>query len=205
MDTDFSAQTIGAFLVGLLVGASAAWLLLPSSDNHHENHPIADPYDSEYHVHTDFHIYLNSERIDLARPELMTTSEQQLHEDVHLHDDNGEVVHIHAETITFAEFLDSVGIGLTQECLSYEGTDYCTNDSDQLALYVNGENYRDPVTEYIPLDDDSVLLYYGTNDPDPEMIQSFLDGIPNDSCYYSGTCPERGIAPSESCGLTCEL
>jgi hypothetical protein len=70
-------------------------------------------------------------------------------------------------------------------------------------LFVNGELYSAPYTEYEPVDDDSILLYYG--DPQNESIQSYIEEIPDDSCYYSGTCPERGIAPPESCGLTCEL
>lgn len=205
MKSDFSAQIIGAFLLGFCVGGGATWLLLPTPHSHHDTHPIADPYDSEYHVHADFHIYIQGERIDLARPELMTTSEQEPHEHVHLHDGNGEVVHIHAEDIPFAEFLDSIGIGLTEECLTYQDTEYCASETDKLALYVNEEKLPGAITEYVPQDDDSVLLYFGSNDPSPDQIRAYLDAIPDDACYYSGTCPERGTAPPESCGLTCEL
>jgi len=65
------------------------------------------------------------------------------------------------------------------------------------------ENYTSPITTYVPVDDDRILLYYGeaTN----TMIATYLENIPDDSCYYSGTCPERGVAPDEECGLTCEL
>jgi hypothetical protein len=70
-------------------------------------------------------------------------------------------------------------------------------------LFVNGELFTSPITQYVPVDNDRILLYYGNYDLG--TIQPYLDAIPNDACYYSGTCPERGIAPDEECGLTCEL
>lgn len=194
---------IAACLIGCVVGAGAMYLLLP--DNHsHSSHPIADPYDTEYHVHADFHIIVNDEQIDLSDDMYMTTAGQELSDSVHLHDNNGDVEHIHAEGLTFAEFLDSLGFTLTDACLTLDtGEEYCSGETEEVLLYVNGELYTDPISTYVPEDEDRVLLYYGeaTN----ENLDTYLEAIPNDACYYSGTCPERGTAPPESCGLTCEL
>lgn len=206
MSTEFSAQTIGACLLGMVVGASAMWLALPSPEPYllHE-HPIADPSDGEYHVHADFHIYLDDQKLDLAQAELMTTAEQELHDHVHLHDGNGEVVHIHAEGITFAEFLESIGITLSDTCVTRDDAQYCESTEEQLTLFVNGIARTEPFTTYIPADDDSILLYHGPRNAAAEYVQGLIDAVPDDACYYSGTCPERGVAPAESCGLTCEL
>jgi hypothetical protein len=198
---------VSAFALGLLLGGGGWYLvdashLLHDHAEHHDNHPIADPYDTEYHVHADFHIVVNGTQVDLSGDQFQTTSEQELHDELHLHDNNGEVVHIHAENKTFGEFLDSLGIELTEECLTLD-SQYCTNDTKRLKLFVNNERYQDNITQYVPMDDDRVLLYYGTEDD--AFIRERLDAIPADSCYYSGTCPERGIAPPESCGLECEL
>lgn len=200
MQKDVTTQTLLACLVGILVGGFITHIML---DDRHDDHPIADPYDSQYHVHSDFHIIVNGELVDLSGNAFQTTAEQELHPDLHLHDNNGDVVHIHSEEKTFVEFLESLSITLTDSCITLDN-EYCADqDGNALLLFVNDTPYTESFTEYIPVDDDRVLLYYG--DPDPEIIQPLLETIPDDSCYYSGTCPERGIAPAESCGLTCEL
>jgi len=170
--------------------------------NHHDNHPIADPFDSEYHVHADFHIVINGTLVNLDDNRFQTTSQQELHEGAHLHDNNGDVKHIHAEQVTFAGFLHSLGIALTDSCITLDNT-YCSGEVEEVLLFVNGELYATPISQYVPIDDDRILLYYGNYDL--EAIQPYLDAVPDDACYYSGTCPERGVAPNEECGLTCEL
>lgn len=198
-------QEVFACLAGMLVGAAAAWFVFgnDTGDFPATTHPVADPYDTEYHVHADFLIYIEDEPVDLSADRYMTTNQQELHTDAHLHDNEGDVKHIHAEGVTFAEFLTALGLDTTDECITTpEGEQRCENDGNVLQLYVNGE-VTSPLTEYVPVDDDRMLLYYGS--PDNPNIESYLDAIPSDSCYYSGTCPERGVAPPESCGLTCDL
>lgn len=199
-----SGPALSALVLGLAIGAGAASIILGSSPlNHDHPHPIADPADDEYHVHADFHIVIAGERLDLADPALMTTGEQELHPDVHLHDGNGEVQHLHAPGVTFAEFLASLGIELTNECLTVDEQEYCADETNELRLYVDGTQFEDNLTTYEPVDDEQILLYYGQ--PDAAAIETALEAVPDDACYYSGTCPERGVAPPESCGLTCDL
>jgi len=195
-----------ACVLGLAVGGLGTAVALGSfttaGHDHGGAHPIADPTSDEYHVHADFLIYLEHERYELADDAFMTTNSQELHPDAHLHDGNGKVMHVHAEGVTFHEFLESLGFSIDETCLETpDGNSYCETETDRLLFYVNGETAD--LLQYVPVDDDRLLLYYG--DPDHERIPEYLDTIPNDACYYSGTCPERGVAPPESCGLTCEL
>ncbi len=160
-------------------------------------------YDDEVHVHADFIIYVNDQKIDLASEKYQSSTKQILHKNVHLHDGDDNVVHRHAEGITFAEFLSSVGFNLTNECLTDDaGTTFCSDIDKVLTLYVN-KVPKTIITEYIPQEEDQVLLYYGTRD-NPKLSE-YLGSITDESCIFSGTCPERGIAPAESCGLTCEI
>jgi len=196
---DIKHKEIISFFAGLLLGALITFQFIP---NFYNDHGIGGHSD-EYHIHSDFLFYVNDEKIDLGIEELMTSAEQQLHSHVHLHDDNGEIVHMHKEEITFAEFLDSISITLTNDCLTFNEQSYCSDEEEILELFVNYEPFNGPITSYVPMDDDAILLYYGANDQ--ATIKNYLDEIKDDACYYSGTCPERGIAPPESCGLTCEL
>lgn len=197
---------IASFVAGLLVSIGIGALLnthgMTGHSEHHDNHPIADPLASEYHVHADFHIVVNDTLVDLSGDTFQTTGQQELHEDAHLHDNNGDVKHIHNRDVTFTEFLDSLGIKLTDDCVTLDN-EYCPNEADQLYMYVNDELYSSPLTKYVPVDDDRILLYYGFID-NPQL-DTYLSNVPDDACFYSGTCPERGVAPDESCGLSCEL
>jgi len=192
-------------LAGFIIGIVGTQLILNQKtqhQNHHDNHPIANPADDEYHVHADFHIVVRNTLVNLDDDMFQTTGSQELHKDAHLHGNNGDVKHIHAENITFTEFLTSLGITLTDSCLTLDDQ-YCSNEVEEVLLFVNNELFTSPLSTYIPIDNDRILLYYGTYDLD--VIMPYLEAVPDDACYYSGTCPERGIAPPESCGLTCEL
>ena len=186
-----------ACAVGIIVGGLAVytWQLYTTSK--------VGTFDTAYHVHADFKIYIGNEAIDLSQDEYMTTASKELSDHVHLHDGDGDVEHIHLEGVTFVEFLSTLGLTLTNTCLTYDEKEYCSDEDDGLSLYVNEEKYQEPIASYIPKDEDRILLFFGniTN----VSIQTLLDSVTDDACYFSGTCPERGVAPPESCGLTCEL
>ena len=197
-------QAIFAFLLGIVISCGLGYFVVIAPTSENPIHPIADPYDTAYHVHADFRIFVEDEQLDLTTDQYMTTSAQTVHQHAHLHDNNGEVKHIHAEGITFAGFLQSLNITLTDSCLIVDDSEQlCSDEGKEVLLYVNEELYTQPLSQYVPVDDDRILLYYGT--AENNNLQTYIKDIPNDSCYYSGTCPERGIAPAENCGLTCEL
>lgn len=157
----------------------------------------------EVHVHSDFLINIQGETIDLSDDTYQSSAEQILLEDFHLHDNVGTVIHRHAAGLTLASFLKSLGFELTNECLTLDsGETYCSNQEHKLLLYVNGLIEQSPTT-YIPQEGDRILLYYG--DAGNRDIQSYLNAVTDEACIYSGTCPERGTPPPESCGITCEL
>jgi hypothetical protein len=159
-------------------------------------------YDDEVHVHADFMIIINDEWIRLTDEKYQSSTKQILHKNVHLHDGKDDVVHRHADGITFAQFLQSVGFTLTDTCLTKDtGEQYCANETNELVLYVNGKSVDK--TTYVTEENDKVLLYYGT--PNSPKVSEYQAAITDNSCFYSGTCPERGVAPPESCGLTCEI
>lgn len=187
-----------AFALGIIIGAGLVSVFTGNpfqTDDH-------TYYSDDVHVHADFAIYINDQKIDLTEEKFQSSAEQILHKNVHLHDGEDHVVHRHAEDITFVEFLSSLGFSIAENCLGTDsGESHCADGSNELILYVNEEEVS--MYSYIPQEKDRVLLYFGT--PDNQNINAYLDSVTNDSCIYSGTCPERGVAPPESCGLTCDL
>jgi hypothetical protein len=158
---------------------------------------------AEVHVHAGFLIIVNDTALDLTAEKYQSSAERVNHADVHLHDGDDNVVHRHADGITFAEFLASLGFTLTNECLTDDaGISYCSDGNNILSLYVNGTP-KTVLTEYIPQEEDRVLLYYGSRSN--QKLSDYLNNVTDEACIYSGTCPERGVAPKESCGLTCDI
>jgi hypothetical protein len=133
----------------------------------------------------------------------MSTAKRILHPGVHLHDNNDSVIHFHAPGISLVTFLNSISFTLDESCFSIGETKYCNTATEKLLLYVNDIDRTTDIATYIPADNDRVLLYYGERDQ--ATIEPWLSRVTDRACIYTGTCPERGTAPAEECGLTCEL
>lgn len=190
-------REITAFVLGLIISI-AGYILYESLQPHDHTY-----YDDEVHVHSDFLLVVNDEVISLAADKYQSSAQQILHTNFHFHDNDDEVMHRHAEGLTLAAFLTSLGFTLTTDCLVTDTKEtYCTDETNALTLYVNGEPFE-AITSYVPEERDRVLLYYG--DQDNPQLETYLNDVTDRACIYSGTCPERGLPPPESCGLTCEI
>lgn len=171
----------------------------PAHDHNSHYHPP-----TEVHEHADFLMVLDGQTIDLSLDKYQSGLETGVkHSGIHLHDNQGNILHRHAEGVTIGDLLTSIGFELTSDCITTDtGETYCEDADKALLLYVNGLP-QDPIAEYIVADEDQVLLYYG--DQNLAELQSLLGSITDEACIYSGTCPERGTPPPEACGLTCEV
>lgn len=192
-----AAGALGA-LTAFLVSVAVGW-----SEIRTETLGLSSNTDNEVHVHADFMMYINGEQIDFSADKYQSVEGDVRHLTTHLHNNNGHVVHRHADGITFADLLDSLGFTLTKDCLtSDESISYCTDAKNELRLYVNDEVHSNP-TEYIVAEEDRILVYYGA--PNTTEIKTYLEEVPDDACIASGTCPERGVPQPETCGATCEI
>lgn len=157
----------------------------------------------EVHVHSDLLLYVNGSKVDLTGDEFQSKAGHTLHDDIHLHDNNDKVVHRHAEGITLGEFFYSLGFTLDENCLAYpNGEQYCTDETNNLVVLNKGNQVQD-FPQYINQEEDQLLVLYGnlsTTD-----LQELELQVTTDACIYSGTCPEKGTPPPESCGLTCDV
>lgn len=191
------AASLG-FLVSVIVGFIVVTGLPEKS-----THPIGSSVDGKVHVHGDFRMYIGDERIRFTDKKYQSSVEHTHHASLHFHDGNDEVIHRHADNVTLVEFFKSIGMTLTNECLTMDtGTTYCSNATGTLMLIVNNERTLD-IEHYIFAEEDRILLYFG--DATNPNIRDYVSGVTDLACLYSGTCPERGTPPTESCGLTCDV
>lgn len=198
-----------AFGVGLLIGGiMTSFVLNINQTQDHlmgETHPVGYADNSEeVHVHSDFVVYIDGEQLDLSADKYQSKSSQILHANIHLHDNNDEIIHRHDHGVTLGTFFDSLGFELTNDCLvAVDGVSYCSNETEELMVFVNDVRINGPAS-YVNKEEDQILVYHGSTE-DTNTITELLLSITDRACIYSGTCPERGTAPPESCGLTCEL
>lgn len=157
----------------------------------------------EVHVHSDFAFYVTDNKIDLTQEKYQSSPESVKHPTMHFHDSVDTMIHRHAEGIALGEFMNAIGIELSDSCVKLDtGEQYCTNAANSLMLFVNGKE-EDEIASYITQEEDQILLYYG--DPNSSKVTEYQNSITDEACMYSGNCPERGTPPFESCGLTCEI
>lgn len=204
---------LGAVL-GLLIGIGGTLFTVKTTI---ENQP-----EPAFHEHADFAMYLNGERVDFSLDEFMSVTpckvvqapfgvaiaqahgatQDSLKDDVHLHDNIGNVVHVHAEGIDWADFFTSIGMSFTGTTFQDHLGNITTNDEENaFRFFVNGEEV-DMIDELEIRNNDKVLISYGPRDRVYEDFAFELASISNDACYYSEECLHRGDAPYESCGVT---
>lgn len=158
------------------------------------------------HTHADFAVWIDGEKIGFSEgkymwgtPEYMSPEVMDPH--VHLHDQNGSVIHRHRPGLRLSDFFATIGFGASSRP---EGGMCLVDDSrngpclsGRMRLFVNGkEVVMDSVFDYIFNDIDQILLTDATDDA---AVNHQLLQLTDDACLYSKTCPERGDPPAENC------
>ena len=152
------------------------------------------------HWHADFALYIDGERYDFDQERFFSTTEEELSENVHLHEPY-LVVHVHREGTTWHEFFSSLGFELTDKCLTLpEGDRYCTAGGERLSFILNGVKVDAVAFEDIT-NVDRLLISFG-GESDEELRQRWAE-VKDEACILSRLCEERipeGGLPPEACG-----
>lgn len=149
------------------------------------------------HKHADLAVYIDNRSLDFTLSRYQSTEEKPLNPAVHMHDGNGEVVHIHKEKIVLGDFFASIGMKLDKNCLKLDtGQNYCNNNKKTLKLLVNGVA-NDKFANYEINDLDRILVSFGKETG--EELKNQIESVTDRACIYSEKCPERGEPPTENC------
>ena len=203
------------YIVGLLIGFLIGTAALVATTRVVLQQQKAE---KTFHEHANFAVFLNGTRFDFAKIQYMNTTPctagipvlvpvAQAHGDVndlrdavHLHDQNGGVVHVHRAGITWHNFFETLEMTFEKGTFTDDtGKKYENNDQNSFRYFVNGKEETD-ITNREIRDLDSVLITYGRKNRPQTSIQQELGQIPNDACVSSGLCNSRGPAPVETCG-----
>ena len=207
--------TLLATLFSLIIGATGSLFYAQHSISDHQAHA-----EEEVHVHANFALFLDGERFNFTREEFMSDKpcsyplssniiptahahgednndgEVALEDAVHLHEMDGDTIHIHAAGVTYGQFFESLGMVFNDtNFIDHEGNEYIPTEEKSFHMYINNEKVEN-LAEREVQDLDRVLISYGSE----ESINSELVQIAHTACVFSESCPERGTAPIELCG-----
>jgi protein-disulfide isomerase len=150
-----------------------------------------------YHIHADFKVYVEGKALDFSADKYQSVEGQEKDPAVHLHDNNGNLVHVHEKGVTLGRFFKALGMSLTSSCFATDaGQQYCSNSAESLKMFVNGQPNAQ-FDAYPPQDLDRILVTYGSESG--PALQKQIDSVTDTACIYSLKCPERGTPPAESC------
>ena len=152
------------------------------------------------HIHADFKVFIEDQPFDFGIENYMSNEDMTVSNYVHLHDSAGDLMHIHANGITFGYFFETLNFKLTKKCLTFDtGQNICNEGDKKWRFYVNGKLNND-FEDYVITDNDKLLLIYGL-DSKEKIIEQY-QSMSNKACIYSKTCepPEGFVITPESCG-----
>ncbi|PIR08393.1 protein-disulfide isomerase [Candidatus Gottesmanbacteria bacterium CG11_big_fil_rev_8_21_14_0_20_37_11] len=159
--------------------------------------PVSPSPGDQVHIHADFKMYLDNKLFDFSPEKYYTRDGKELDPAVHFHDKNSNFLHIHKKGITLSYFFKTLGMDLTNDCLTLDdGKKYCSDEVNSLKLIVNGQENKTP-EKYEPKDLDRILVSFG-HETEKEL-QDEISSVTDLACIYSLKCPQRGTPPPEKC------
>lgn len=200
---------IGVSIGSLLLGAALMFAYTKAAVN---SIPAED-----FHEHADFALFIDGEKFNFARNEFMSNKPctfdeargfidvayahgGDLEDKVHLHDLDGDVVHMHQPGVTYHDFFESLKMGFEDSFfIDHEGNEYKNNETHEFRFFVNNQEQPSIMNQEIR-DLDRTLITYGPRDRSQASIDAELAQVSSRACIQSGSCLHRGTPPPESCG-----
>jgi len=157
---------IGVFAVIALIIGYSVYVFLNMDPSAVPGGPEnAGPLGSE-HAHTGILVKIFGDTFDFS-----TRAYQIKSSWTHFEGNDGTTIHTHATGVTLGFLIDSLGLGLDDQCFVFkDGKSFCTTEDYSIKFFINGEPVSN-VRDYDFTEDDKILISYGA---DEEEIESQL-------------------------------
>ena len=114
------------------------------------------------HAHASMLMFIGGNAVNFCEPRFMLKSQF-----VHFEDNNCRVIHKHATGVTLPIFFKTIGVELTDTCITlpFNGEKHCSDDTRKLRVVVNGAEVSVADLTYYELrNNDHILVNYGTEE-----------------------------------------
>ena len=136
------------------------------------------------HQHIDLLIHVDGQIIDLNQTQYAHQSNY-----AHLHQNETDVIHLHAINIPLNWFMDSLNIPMTDSSLTLDGQTYNEDELNKLHIIIKGEEIDD--IEYVLQDEDKLLVLYGPENE--EEIEEIIELIPDRARVVNARAPDENV------------
>lgn len=141
------------------------------------------------HEHSDFAIFVRGQQLTFDDAQYLSTEETERSPNVHIHAPRTNVVHIHREQTTWDEFLESLGMSISDTCLGLQtGEEYCNSGDETLKFFVNGVQVDSLRLEKL-VELGRVLISFGSEDG--VALESQIASVTDEACIPSENCEAR--------------
>lgn len=143
------------------------------------------------HYHANWAVYVEGQRLDLTANRYMEDvfqcaadpAHQRAEDRVHMHENNHDVVHVHASGVTWGHLIDNLGFGLGDDYFYSDAARYDSTEDRSLKFVLNGSPVRS--IRNLPIRDrDRLLISFGPESVD-DVIATQFSGVAADADHYN--------------------
>ena len=143
------------------------------------------------HHHANLAVFINGTKLDLSSDKYMeeisacyTQGVIQPKQRVHLHEKNGDLVHVHHEGVTWGHFFNNIGFAITPDYLiDDKGNIYKEDETNSLSFLLNGKPIDNPYNSLIK-SEDRLLINFGP-EKEAELIDTKFKEVANNASEYN--------------------
>lgn len=143
------------------------------------------------HFHANFALYIDDERFDFSDDAYMEdvagcslTGKMYPEDRVHLHENNPDTIHVHAEWVSWGHFFANNNIVFGENFIKLDSWEV---KNWAMSFILNGEEVRNPFNDLIK-SEDRMLIAYNSSDAET-LYETVSDNAPEyNEKYDPGSC-----------------
>lgn len=159
------------------------------------------------HYHANMAVVIDGQKWDFSLEKYMeevercnVTSDVRPQDRTHLHDKNGDTVHVHMAASTWGDLFANIGWNVTNVALTDEsGKEYRNTEKKRVLYILNGEELLISPTNTPIASEDRLLVYYGTGTFEEILIEHYplvsRNAIEYNNKQDPASCSQNANAP----------
>lgn len=163
----------------------------------------------EVHYHANFALYIDGTRDEFKGPgyyeEVVACHEDHESnpsERSHMHGNVNDVIHVHAEGVTWGHFFANIGYTLSDSLIQTHDKTYVNGENGQLKFILNGKQESDISNRKIE-SEDRLLIDFGNDDDSSEMKK--YDDVAKSAHEYNTSSDPSTCGSSAKLGFWAKL
>lgn len=196
-------------VITFLLGGLTVWLVIGTL-----RFAMADTEDHAVHHHANFAVMVDGQKLDFSADQYMedvgacsVDGTQRPEDRVHLHDNNGDTIHIHAEGATWGHFFANLGFTLGSDLLQTDdGRRYpaALSEDSEITFFLNGELVEAIDNQTID-SEDRLLIHLGEPLSEAVLLAQYEENVRSDAGEFNHSYDPGGCSGPDEKNLSQRL